>query len=407
MKIWFVSIFENTPIDDNLNTRYNSFVREALNRGHHVEFWASTFKHNVKRQRFEEDSVFQPQSNLKIHFIKSRSYTKNISFKRLWSHYKLSKDMVMQFNEVEKPDLIVMAYPPISLGFEISRWAKKNNVPFIVDIIDPWPQVFIEQIKTLPKPLLKILLYPLSVKASKTFRNSDGIMAISNQYLTWVSKSTKDIKQQRCFYPAIDFDAMQLELSEASKRIQKDSSKFKVIYAGSLGYSYDISTILLAAKELSVEYNDIEFVIAGDGPQRELIEEYVNEYSNLTYIGRVPKNRLVEEYYTSHIGLTQHTKGATQSVTYKLFDLLSCGLPIINSLESEMKDIILDNKVGFHHTPGDFKQLAASIIRLYKDRDLLTSMQENAIELTKRLGDSKVVYKQALDFMSSVAIRKS
>src|SRR5690606_40087903 len=104
-------------------------------------------------------------------------------------------------------------------------------------------------------------------------------------------------------------------------------------------------TILKAAKILNDRHGDkIQFVIAGAGPQAELIKKYLSELTNLKYLGRIPKTELLKEYYLSDVGLTQHVKGASQSVTYKLFDLLSCGLPILNSLESEMKNIILDNR---------------------------------------------------------------
>src|SRR5205823_690258 len=116
----------------------------------------------------------------------------------------------------------------------------------------------------------------------------------------------------------------------------------------------------------------------------------------LTYLGRLPKDELMKEYYKADIGMTQHIKGATQSVTYKLFDLLVCGLPIMNSLESEMKDIILNNEVGMFNKPHDPEQLAANIEKLYLDRALLGRMKKNAIDLTARSGDALVVYNKAV-----------
>jgi len=107
----------------------------------------------------------------------------------------------------------------------------------------------------------------------------------------------------------------------------------------------------------------------------------------------------MEEYYRADIGLTQHIKGATQSVTYKLFDLLGCGLPIMNSLESEMKTIILDYQVGFHNKPGDVNQLANNILRCYNDRKLLLEMKERSLKLTSEQGDAAVVYAKAINLI--------
>src|SRR5690606_21601938 len=120
------------------------------------------------------------------------------------------------------------------------------------------------------------------------------------------------------------------------------------------------------------DYADVHFYIAGTGPQLHLIETYLEESDNLTYLGRLPKDELMKFYAFSDLGLTQHMKGASQSVTYKLFDLLASGLPILNSLESEMKDIILDKKVGLHNDPGNAEQLRDNILYFYKNKNELS-----------------------------------
>ena len=398
MIIWLVSFFENTPIDDNQNTRYNSLVKEAMKRGHEVTFWASTFKHNTKSQRFDKNTTLLVQEGLKLEFVKSKSYQKNIGIQRLYSHYVLGKDIVKAMTSAtQKPDVLVIAYPPISTAFEVVKWCKSNNIPVIVDIIDPWPELFELKLKKLPQYLSKIIFSEQNKKAKYVFQKATAVTAISNQYLNWAKKYEPHIKTA-CFYPAIDAETVEVQLRQASQKQKQNATVFKVIYAGSLGYSYDIPNILAAA-ELLKEEKSIEFVIAGVGPQMGLVESAVKELPNLHYLGRLSKERLMEEYYTANIGLTQHTNGATQSVTYKLFDLLSCSLPIINSLESEMRDIIVDYKVGFHHPSGDAKALANFILLLKQNTELYNEMRHNAKNLFLTKGDSKKVYAQFLDFI--------
>lgn len=400
MKIWFVSIFENTPVDDNQNTRYNSLVKEALRRGHSVTYWASTFKHNVKEQRYSESTVLNPEERLELRFVKSAGYSKNISLGRLLSHRSFAKNLVGEFEQQDKPDLVMMAFPPISVADKVSDWAERNNITCILDVIDPWPDVFAEHLKYLPD----LLISPLRRSVGRSLNRVDAVTAISNQYIDWAREYNSDLENTRCFYPAVQFDEMQQELLEASANTQKTDSGLTVIYAGSLGYSYDIKTILLAAGKLEKTFgDDLRFIIAGDGPQKDIVTDYEKNHGNLTYVGRVPKNKLMEYYYLADVGMTQHIEGATQSVTYKLFDLLACGLPIMNSLESEMKDIILDNNVGLHNQPGDVDSLFRNLTRLYNDRSLLKQMSSNAIDLTKEKGDSGKVYAEFIDFVESLS----
>lgn len=402
MNIWLVSIFENTPIDDNLNTRYNSIAREANLNNHQVTYWASTFRHNIKKQRFDSYKEIKISEHLQLKFVKAKSYKKNISVARLYSHYKLAKEMVGLFDNQPKPDVIVVAFPPISLALEVINWAKKNNVPVVIDIIDPWPNAFLEQIKGIKKLAVHIGILPLKFKAKIVFRQASGIMSISKQYLDFAKSYRKSTVPSQVFYPAVQFEVIKDQLRESGKNIVKNPDQFIIVYAGSLGYSYDIPTILKAAEILEKNKCNIQFIIAGEGPQKMLVQSYEKEHSNLQYLGRLSKEKLMEVYYMADIGLTQHVKGATQSVTYKLFDLLACGLPILNSLESEMKSIILNNQVGFHNAPGDVTQLVNNILLCSEDKEMLNEMSNRAIILTKEFGDASVVYKKAIKFIKNL-----
>lgn len=404
MNIWLISIFENTPIDDNLDTRYNAIVREALDRGYKITFWASTFKHSIKKQRYPDTKEIEIQENLKLIFLKSRAYKANISYQRLHSHYQFGSDLVKTFEKQgEQPDVILMAFPPISIAHDVTIWAKKNNIPCIMDIIDPWPTVIKTHFTKRSVSIFDILLYPMDNKVRKTLKRISAVISISNQYLEWAKGYQPSTKVFQCFYPAIDFKKMHDKILAFKKNIAKDHP-FTVIYAGSLGHYYDIPTILSAAETLGEKYGDkIQFIIAGDGPQKNLIEAYQKKHANLKYLGRIPKEDLLQEYAKANVGLTQHVKGATQSVTYKLFDLLGAGLPVLNSLESEMKDIILSNKVGLHNTPENAIALAKNIEYCYQHPDELKQMSKRGITLTQKEGDAKVVYQKLVNFIESVS----
>lgn len=399
MNIWFIAIFENTPLDDNQNTRYNSLVQESLKRGHQVTFWASTFRHNEKKQRYEEETVLSPEKNLTLRYLKSKHYKKNISLKRVFSHRAYASRLISAFEESDElPDLIMMAFPPISVAEKVSAWSQKKEIPCIADIIDPWPDVFGKHLFYLPD----MLFFPFRHSVKKTMKRLSAVTAISNQYIDWAKSYNPALCNTKCFYPAVQFRQMQNDLKLAETNVKK-SEHFTIIYAGSLGHSYDISTIIGAAEKLEEKCGLVHFIIAGDGPQKNDVEQYEKNHGNLTYVGRVSKKVLMEYYYKADMGLIQHIRGATQSVTYKLFDLLGCGLPILNSLDSEMKEIILNNKVGLHNEPGNVQQLIDNIVYCYENKADFSEMRENAIKLTKDLGDSEKVYAEAITFLESTA----
>jgi glycosyltransferase involved in cell wall biosynthesis len=401
MNIWLISIFENTPIDDVFSSRFISIAQQALKRGHNVKFFSSTFHHKKRAQRFKKRTQIQYRDHYELIFVKSIAYKKAVSVGRLWSHYRFSKKIIKELNRHPRPDVILLAFPPINLAFEVGRWAKLHKVPLIMDVIDPSPDDFDKAIPERINFMKNFLLAPFRYRLKKTLPNLSGLTALSNQYIKWANKYYHKIPRSACLYPAADMDMIQGHLSKWQEEVKKDYSNFAVIYAGSLASYYDIPCILNAAEILADRNPNIKFKIAGTGFQKNLIESYCSKYNNLTYYGRLPREKLMKEYYLSDVGTIQHIEGATQSVTYKLFDLLSAGLPILNSLESETKDLIIDNKVGLHNAPGDADTLAKNIEFLYENRDILEKYKQNGLELAKKKGDTKQVYPRFVDFMES------
>lgn len=397
MNIWLVSIFEQTPVDNVFSTRFLSIAEQALSRGHKVTFWGSTFKHNTKNQRFEKTTRVSQGENYELVFVKSLAYQKNISPKRLYSHAVLGKDMVKAFEGEPKPDVILMAFPPISLAFRVTKYASSHGIPVVLDIIDPWPDLFEREVPGWAQPLAKAVFWEPKRRVKQAFSRTTLLTSISNQYLTW-SEKYFSVARKECLYPAADYSAVR-NFIENAEPLGQDKAKLNVIYAGSLASSYDIPTILKAAEELKDE--SVHFFIAGAGPQESLIQSY--PFKNVTFLGRLAKDELMRYYAHCDLGLTQHISGATQSVTYKLFDLLAAGLPILNSLESEMREIILSHEVGMHNDPGDHLALAQNIQTFLNQPEMLKSYKENGLKLAREVGNTQLIYNRFIDLLEDVA----
>jgi hypothetical protein len=116
MKIWLVSIFEQTPYDNNFSTRYLSIAEQALQKGHEVTFFASTFRHNTKTQRFEETKVINVSDKYKAIYLRSNQYKNNFGVSRFLSHFKYASDLIKYLDKEDKPDVILVAFPPIFLA---------------------------------------------------------------------------------------------------------------------------------------------------------------------------------------------------------------------------------------------------------------------------------------------------
>jgi len=407
MNIWTVSLFDPTPFDKVGNYRFIQIASIALKKAHGVTHFTSTFRHTSKKQRFSESTTLEEGPGYTVEYIRSKGYEKNISLARAAAHTDFSEKLIESFEGRQRPDVIFISMPPLSSAERVVMWGKANDVPVITDIIDPWPDSFIKDVPSFLKPAARFLIWPFYNQLRNILENSAAVTSISNGYLEWAQRNCKAIQRTACFYPALDLEAIQESIQKYRREEQRNKEVLRVIYVGSLGSSYDLPAIVEAAEVVQRKHpGRTEFVVAGSGPQKELVEKYADTLENLSYLGWVSDEELMRQYALSDVGLIQHKNNLTQTVTYKLFSYLSAGLPILNSLQSEMADIIRENEVGFNNNNGDVAGLVQNIERFLEDRELLTRYKDNALALTREKGDSAAIYGEMLELFADVAGRK-
>lgn len=403
MNLWTISLFDPTPYDG-VELRYSQIGREAVKYNHNVTHFTSTFRHTKKEHRFAEDTVLEVNEGYSVVYLHSKGYQKNISFERLFAHKDFAKVLLNDLKKRNLPDAILISMPPISSANLITKWASENNIPVIVDIIDPWPDSFIKDVPNVLRGVSKILIYPFTVKLKSVLSNCSALISISDGYLDWALEYTNRKIKKSSFYPALNLQKVQQKIAAVKGEATRVDGCLRIIYAGSFGSSYDIPTILKAATILDKKHPGCtEFVLAGTGPQSGLVETKAIELNNLKYIGWVNEDELMKQYSLSDLGLIQHMDNLTQTVTYKLFSYLSAGLPVLNSLQSEMVDIINEYEVGLNNMNGDVNALVENIESFLADPEMLKEYKKNAIKLTELKGDSARVYPDLLKFIEQIA----
>lgn len=391
-------MYEPTLVDQTRPMRYMSIASALKSKGVTVTYFSSTFRHANKHVRFQEQTELMDEDGVKTVFIKSPSYSKNLSRERIKAHKVYTQNILAYFNQShEKPDVILCAFPPIDTPLAISNWAKERKIAFAFDIIDPWPDVILRIFPKLMKPFGKILISRYNKSVRKLIDNSTAITAISNQYIEWIKGKKSGGYKTAAFYPTVPFKEVQAKLKEIQR---EPSEKVRLVYAGNLGIAYDIPCILKAAEVLEKQLpGKTSFIIAGVGEHAGMVERYQEKLDNVKYLGRIGYEELLVQYANADLGLAQYSKGATQSVTYKFFDYLGAGLPILNSLMSEMATLIDDENVGLNNQPEDYLKLAENISFFVQEKDKLKEFSENAVSLTARKGDNDVVYNEFAEFL--------
>jgi glycosyltransferase involved in cell wall biosynthesis len=163
----------------------------------------------------------------------------------------------------------------------------------------------------------------------------------------------------------------------------KLEDKFVLSYSGNIGVSYDMETIMAAAKLL--DRKDIVFVFIGEGYQKKWMMEYMTKFhlTNCYFYTYINRDKLKFSLNCAHVGLVSLKAGYEGLlVPSKTFGLLAAGVPIIGIVprKSEIALILEENNCGVVIEPGRTQELVDAIMKLYSNPTLREIMGKNARE---------------------------
>jgi len=122
-------------------------------------------------------------------------------------------------------------------------------------------------------------------------------------------------------------------------------------------------------------------VIAGDGPERDFIEQISSHGShNIQYLGYIPHSRVVEETRKADILFAFYDPSIPNSryaSPNKVFEAMMCGKPIIVNSESAAGTLVRKESCGVTIPYGDSEALRTAILMLKARPDLRRELGTN------------------------------
>ena len=177
----------------------------------------------------------------------------------------------------------------------------------------------------------------------------------------------------------------------------KSRQKLRCLYLGQFGFSYDIDSIVAAAKRLwAARHNEIEFILVGVGSKKPLVARAAAELPNVIYRdgSSVSDQEIAALAAKCHIGLCSYSMRASQSLPYKLYDYMAMGLYIVNSLPGEAAELVKRHGIGCHYEPENAASLSATLLDLAANIDEVIATGERSLTLAAGPFRAEVIYKR-------------
>jgi glycosyltransferase involved in cell wall biosynthesis len=213
------------------------------------------------------------------------------------------------------PDVVVGT---TRLGAIVGAWKRiVHETPFVVDHIDP-----ISQFRETSGPIRAALVSQLEKLA---FRVSGHVLVVYEEELSRVQRYADNVTKTDL---GVDYerfvDPTEASIKEAQRFLtgRLDPEKKTVVYIGGLEPNYNLNVVIEA-----MDYLDgWQFLVLGDGSQREQIEKAARRSEDVIYPGTVDHELIPGVLHCSDVGINL----CDDRNTLKILEYGAAGLPAVN-----------------------------------------------------------------------------
>lgn len=365
MNVLIISHAAGTPeIGPNMRTYY--LGKNLCEAGHIVDIIGSGNFHKYSHSPLiNSEYTKKVVDGINYHWLPTYEYKKR-------NHHQVINQLDFIFQGLKRkalwmnlnPDIIIASSPHPFCIILAQTIAKKCASKLIFELRDMWPEIIIELGKFNS-------LHPYIVMLNKTVKHaykiSDAIVSVKEGDLKYISENYTT-KGNLKFIPN-GFDMNNIQDEEYIHPVF-DSNSFKVVYTGALSSYYSIDSLIKVASFVSKGFRDIEFIIVGDGEDRERLEKMSKDFglNNCHYLGHLPKKNMlsiIKKCDVAYLGLKDTQANRKGISTNKLFEYLYTKKPILASYNTDF-DLVKESNCGISVPSESPHLISEALISIYK-----------------------------------------
>lgn len=325
------------------------FVKDAFeSRGYDVEIVFSNFDH-INKTKINKGIEG-------VTYLNARPYYKNLSFARLYSHFKFAK-AAYQHVKKQKPDLIYAVIPPNTLGRFLKSYRKKHKITLIYDIYDLWPESFVNKwLERLAQPFF----HCWRNMRNRSLYIADYVITECELYQS-ILKDFLDPEKTKTIYLTKKSD---IDEKLAAKTLET----IHICYLGSINNIINIEMICRFLVTLQ-HYCPVVVEVIGRGETKDTFMKSLQDH-NITanFHGALYGEDKWEIFRKCHFGINMMINTVQVGLTMKSVDYFEAELPIINNIKGDTWKILQQYNVGYNISDNSIEDIAKQIASL-KDKD--------------------------------------
>ena len=354
MVVWIQNPFDSLPQEGSRKMRYWLLAEAFARAGHRVTLWTSDFSHATKRRRAcakcgagaveKSRSGEVGKCGFEVRFIPTLPYSRNVSLARVRSHRASAAEWMRlaQDPSLARPDLVVASIPTISGAVAAREIARRCGARVAVDVMDAWPESFERLAPHGLRWAARLALTPLRRAAHRVYRDADRVTGVCARYRELTGRA-----DYRLAYHGIELEKV---APTSQPHNLSTSHPLRLVYAGNLGRTYDLATVVKAV----VSDPRLTLDVAGFGA-------FKSGCPRVRFHGLLAETALQALLASCDVGVVPMPPDSWVGVPYKFCDYARAGLKIVSSLGGESSALLARYRCGATYRVGDAASLAEAL----------------------------------------------
>lgn len=263
---------------------------------------------------------------------------------------------------IREYDVILVPSPPLTIGLSAWVLSRVRRAPFIYVVQEIYPDVAVSFGVLRNSQIIHVM----EMLERFVYGRAARIVVISEWFRRRLIEKGVPPEKIRVIHNFVDTEFVQPGERRNSFSAQHGlDDKFVVLYAGNVGLTQSLETLLEAAK-LVQNTKDIHFLVVGGGSRFDWLAEQVatGAYQNVTLVPYQPRSLVPLIYSTCDVGLVPLKAGTAQETfPSKVYTIMAAQRPAIAAADrdSEMWWVLGEAACGWPVPPDDARQLASVI----------------------------------------------
>ena len=361
--IWVINYFAGSPLSG-WGERHFYLSRRWIEKGYRVTIVSSTFNHMFSSYaRADRQYNFEEIEGRRFCWVKTPRYDPR-SVKRFWAMMVFAlKAYFVPASDAGRPDIIIVSSMPIFSV--ITGWLLKKRYKagkFIFEIRDLWPLTPIHLMGyKRHHPMIMFISWIERIG----YRKADHIVSVLPNAAAYINSISGDPGKFNYIPNGISEEMVGSDMLPQDILELIPPDKFLIGYAGTIGLANALEYFTKAAVLLK-DYQDIHFVLVGDGYLKDSLTNDAEGLKNITFIPKVRKSymqSLISHFDICFIGRNNTPLFDHGVSSNKYFDYMLASKPVLVS-SNRIKDPVEMSDCGIIVDPESAEAIVDGILKL-------------------------------------------